>query len=45
MSNVKDFDKKVNTVIKEPDKHTVTVKEKVVNLTVSLGADPKQKLN
>ena len=39
-----DFDKKVNTVIKEPDKHTVIAKKKVVNLTVSLGADPKTKI-
>lgn len=38
------FDKKVNTVIKLPDKNKVIPKKKLVELTVSLGPNPKTKI-
>lgn len=44
VKRVYNFDKKVNTIIKEPDKHKVITKKKVVDLTVSLGANPKTKI-
>ncbi|GFH43409.1 hypothetical protein Hs30E_19600 [Lactococcus hodotermopsidis] len=44
VKRVYDFDKKVNTIIKEENKNRTIAKSKVVKLTVSLGADPKTKI-
>lgn len=45
INRVYDFDKKVNTVIKETGKNQTIAKGKTVKLTVSLGADPKTKID
>jgi serine/threonine-protein kinase len=45
VKRVYDFDKKVNTVIKEESKNRTIAKSKTVKLTVSLGADPKTKID
>lgn len=44
VKRIYDFDKKVNTIIKASDKNKVISKKKLVELTVSLGADPKTKI-
>ena len=44
VSRVYNFDEKVNQVIKATDKNRTISKKKTVKLTVSLGADPKEKI-
>lgn len=45
IKRVYDFDQKINQVIKASDKNQTISKKKTVKLTVSLGADPKEKLS
>ena len=45
INRIYDFDQKVNQVIKAPDKNRTISKKKTVKLTVSLGADPKTKID
>lgn len=44
IKRVYDFDQKINQVIKASDKNQTISKKKTVKLTVSLGADPKEKI-
>jgi eukaryotic-like serine/threonine-protein kinase len=44
VKRVYDFDKEANIVIKESDKNRTISKKKTVNLTASLGANPKEKI-
>ncbi|XOQ37789.1 MAG: PASTA domain-containing protein [Lactococcus sp.] len=44
INRVYNFDKKVNQVIQASDKNRTISKKKTVKLTVSLGADPKEKI-
>ncbi|GAX47775.1 PASTA domain-containing protein [Pseudolactococcus reticulitermitis] len=44
VDRVYNFDKKVNQIIKASDKNRTISKKKTVKLTVSLGADPKEKI-
>lgn len=44
VKRIYDFDKKVNTIINIPDKNKVLPKKKPVDLTVSLGPNPKTKI-
>ncbi|NLH35564.1 MAG: PASTA domain-containing protein [Lactococcus chungangensis] len=44
VKRVYNFDKEANIVIKESDKNRTISKKKTVNLTASLGANPKEKI-
>lgn len=44
VKRVYDFEKEANIVIKESDKNRTISKKKTVNLTASLGANPKEKI-
>lgn len=44
VKRVYDFDKEANIVIKDSDKNRTISKKKTVNLTASLGANPKEKI-
>ncbi|GAB2022520.1 hypothetical protein RyT2_15940 [Pseudolactococcus yaeyamensis] len=44
VNRIYDFNEKVNLVVKASDKNRTISKKKAVKLTVSLGADPKEKI-
>lgn len=44
VKRVYDFDKEANIIIEESDKNRTISKKKTVNLTASLGANPKEKI-